>query len=237
MNHDPDAEVLEKLDAMVRRSTDMMAEQKRIRVYGADDNRTVVVIADGLGHVMDLQISDIAARYPQLLGGRIAVAVERARHVAAEAAEEQRAADYPDLPSLADIQESVPPPPRRGGFEAVDHAGSWDTRNAIAEYIEVRQHVERTAQEFDKHPVRQEIGVSAGTVETNAAGTRLTIEIQPQATRWAGTQRLADQVVDALRLAEERAENSRMSALDRISVGSGSVGDTVRAATHRFDLR
>lgn len=106
----------------------------------------------------------------------------------------------------------------------------------VAQGTEVRQRVARAQGEFDGQRICQEIGAGTGVVMTNAAATRLRVEIRPEAVNRVGARRLAGQIVTALREAECRAEEFRFSMLDRISVGDTAVGALMRAARRRLGI-
>ncbi|MQA85067.1 MAG: hypothetical protein GEV03_10700 [Streptosporangiales bacterium] len=222
--------------AAVQRGKDMLAELAAARVDASDDDGAVVATADGLGRIIDLHLSEEALRHPRLLGEYVTAAVRHAKQVGSAAAEERRRAYFPDSPALAEVQASMSPPPDRAGRGAVDYPGSSEVRDMLAEGVEARQRAARAHEEFEEHPIYQEIGVGAGTVEMNAAATHLQVDIRPEAVRRVGAGRLAGQIVEAVREAERRAEEFRFSTLDRISVGETAVGALMRAARRRLGI-
>lgn len=208
MNRQGPEAALRDLQAAVRRGRDMLNGLASARVSARDDDGTVVATADGLGRIVDLELSDEALRYPRLLGDRVTAAVGRVKGVASAEGDRWRQAYFPGSPSLAEIQASMSPAPERA----------------------------RARTELEEHRLYQEIGVGAGAVVMNAAATRLRVEIRPEAVRRVGAVWLADQIVEALRAAEERAEEFRFSALDRISVGDTAIGALMRAARRRLGI-
>lgn len=229
--------VLSDLEAAARRGDDLLAERAQLRVDGADDERAVVVTADGHGQVVDLRMSDAALRYPQRVGVRVTAAVRDARRTAAAAAEEHAAAHFPGRPSLEDVGDALSPPPEQVDLQAVDYPGSVGVRHAIAEGMEARQQVEAARLGFAEHRVRQEIGTAAGTVVMDGVASRVKVEVRPQAVHNVGAQRLSGQIVEALRQAEARAEQHRMAAMDRIDVAGTALGALVRHVRHSAGIR
>ncbi|MGH3387764.1 MAG: YbaB/EbfC family nucleoid-associated protein [Actinomadura sp.] len=206
---------LERLTVTSDKLTAALA-QKLIR--RTSDDETVTATANGLGELVDLRIDESATRYPHQLGAHITAAVTRARSAGTALSEKASEKYLPGLPSARDLTAELAVPDDPVDYNAIDYAGAARLRNTIAEGIEMLQKVQRAEESAETTRLRKEIGVAAGIVVINPAGTFLEVSITPEAVRQIGVQRLAGQVLQAIRAAEAQAQATRQTVLNELPI-------------------
>lgn len=210
------AEVRRHLDDLLERARLADARSGREHATGGDDEGVVTAVVNGHGELVGLHIDKGARMASRRLGAQLATAVQRARQSALGKAEEDRRSMFPELPPDEEIERIFEAPTWVSDFHHIDYRGSALVRDAIAESIESFGALQEYVTELTRSRVRQEIGVGAGTVDIDATGTDLIIEIERDAPRNLGPERLAEQTLAAIRSAMAEAERRRGDVTRRL---------------------
>lgn len=202
-----------RLSELGRMTEELNAALAREFLHESDDDNLVTATVNGHGELVDLRIDDSALEYPSRLGALITSAVSRARSAGAAMAEAVCRDHLPELPSIRDLETELSVPDGPVDYHAIEYSGSSQVRNTIAEGIEKLQKIQQARADFEGTRLQQEIGFGAGVAEINAASSYLKVSIASEAAGQLGAQRLAGQVLDAIRTVEAQAYDVRARSL------------------------
>ncbi|REE96978.1 YbaB/EbfC family nucleoid-associated protein [Thermomonospora umbrina] len=210
--HDEARKVREHLDRLLESVRTASEQAREERIHAHDDDGIVTIVANGDGDVLDLRIKAATRTNPRQLGARISTAVSRARGAAAANLETALRSALPTSPAgeeiarLTDLSGTAPNP------DHLDHDGSPITRAAIAQSMEAIHRAAAKGVQRAGEQLHHEIGAGAGTVTINVSGTEIAVEIERDAPGNLGVDRLAGQVLSALRKAISDAAERRVIA-------------------------
>lgn len=225
--YDQLAVAMREAKANAEKASKVEAALAKRTVSGTDNDKIVTAVASGAGQIIDLSIDESALKYPGRLGRQVTIAIMNARKTAEELAEKAYAKYLPSLPSSTDLKH-VEFPIQSVDYHKIDYDGPTEIKNKIAELLEAVQQLGQTRKELDNRYLHQVLSSNMGVVKTNISRTVLKIEIESDAPKQVGLERLADQVLVSISLAEKRALEIQARSIDAININGDSLGRRLR---------
>lgn len=220
-------EIHEKFGACLSSARELTSLLEKMYATGTDDDRDVEAVVNGLGELADLRISGSASKRAHRLSQSIMAAISRAK-AAAEEFEVPMGADFMTHSDLDEIRAAMNTRPARADFSLLDAREAIESRDVIAQAMELQSKLYEASEALKRQELAEEIGVGAGKVSLRLDGSELNIEVPQHILRNISPQRLAGQVLEAVKSIEQRASAHRLSSFDSIIVDGLRLGDTLR---------
>ncbi|MGH3377786.1 MAG: hypothetical protein ACRDP6_23935 [Actinoallomurus sp.] len=189
----------------------------------SDGSNSVTAISNGHGAIVGLEVHEIAAEHPSLLGGRLTSTVNRATHAGRELSKKAEEKYLPELPSLDDVLSEMGTLLFPLDYHSIEYEGSRENKNMIASNVETIQQIIDTVERFKRQAIIERIDGDIGRVSMVIDGSRLKIEISLEVISRSGALysasgrvRLAGQVVSAINRAHIRVAKLRLAAVEDI---------------------
>lgn len=205
-------EVRAELRETLRKSQIVESALAKKLIRRSDDQQVVTATANGLGDLVDIQISDEALRYPSRLGTQMLAAIKRACRAGEEFEAKFRETHCPEVFSLGKL--NIPMSAAPVDMHQIEHYGSPRARDITARYMEQLRKLAVAEEGFRRRYVRRQIGAGAGWIVCSLAGEVTEIAIDASAPRNVTLNRLGRQVVDAVGEALIHAGRLRGAEID-----------------------
>ncbi|MFL6054209.1 MAG: YbaB/EbfC family nucleoid-associated protein [Actinoallomurus sp.] len=218
-------EALHELRAEIEKVRLLEARLDQVSITRSAGDEVVTATVTGTGRLTGLHINDVALQTPTKIGSMVRSAISRARNASSELREAARSKHFPEYGSAPTIDTVFSEDLDTSEFDLVDIDGSWRANNEIAENIEAYNKVAKINRLCKRRYLSQDVGNGSGKVVMSVDGSKFDVQLDTNAPRQVGLDRLARQVVDAISQAEQQAEQVRNRELAKIEIDGFSLGE------------